>query len=130
MIDLNKKRLLGDTVAEYLVTSPFAIDNDGEGLWQIVPAGRSFGFEGSDLAEFVRLSVLRMLEASAVPVRFADAGPMRWLEQKQFGTGKTQIADAVVAEWQAAGAGDPPWEWLWFVTRRVLETEHFRRYEK
>ena len=130
MIDLNKKRLLGDTVAEYLVTSPFAIDNDGEGLWQIVPAGRSFGFEGADLAAFVRLSALSMLEAGGVPVRFSDAGPMRWLEQKQFGTGKNEIADAVVAEWQAAGAGDPPWEWLWFVTRRVLETEHFRRYEK
>ena len=125
MIDLNKKRLLGDSVAEYLVALPFAIDNDGEGLWEIVPGGRSFDFEGADLTEFVTFSVLSLLEAGGVPVRFSDTGPMRWLEQKQFGKDKNDIADAVVAEWLAAGGGNPPWEWLWFVTRRVLDTEPF-----
>ncbi len=53
---------------------------------------------------------------------------MRWMEQKQFGREKNEIANAIVSEWQAAGALDPPWEWLWFVTRRVLDTELFRRW--
>ena len=125
MIDLNKRRRLGDTVAEYLETLPYEIDGDGDGVWEFVPAGRSFGFEGADLVDFVRLNVLRLLDVGCAPVRHSDAGPMRWIEQKQFGTDKNEIADAIVAEWQAAGAVNPPWEWLWFVTRRVLETEPF-----
>ncbi len=112
MIDFNRKRYIGDTVAEYLETLPYAVDSDGEGLWEFVPAGRSFGFEGADLVDFVRLNVLRLLDVGCVPVRHSDAGPMRWIEQKQFGTDKNEIADAIVAEWQAAGAIDPPWEWL------------------
>ena len=125
MIDFNKKGVLDDTVAEYLVTLPYAVDSDGEGLWEVVPDGRAYGFEGADLAEFVRLSVMRFLDVGCVPVRHSDAGPMRWIEQKQFGTDKNEIADAIVAEWQAAGAIDPPWEWLWFVTRRALQTQPF-----
>ena len=55
MIDFNKKGVLDDTVAEYLVTLPYAVDSDGEGLWEVVPDGRAYGFEGADLAEFVQL---------------------------------------------------------------------------
>ena len=36
--------------------------------------GRRFGFEGDELAEFVRLCVLRLLEAGAVPVRHSPQG--------------------------------------------------------
>lgn len=125
MIDLGRKRILGDTVAEYLQFLPYEIDGDGEGLWQIVPAGRGFDFAGADLAEFVRLSVMRLLEVG-VPVRHSYTGPTRWLEQKQYGSRANEIADAIVAEWQAAGAVNPPWKWLWFVTRRALETQVFR----
>lgn len=125
MIDLSKKGVLGDTVAEYFKFLPYEIDGDGEGLWQIVPAGRSFGFEGADLAEFVRLGVMRLLDAGCAPVRPASEGPKRWIEQTQFGSDQNEIADAIVAEWLAAGGGDPPWEWLWFVTRRVLDSQAF-----
>ena len=128
MISLTQRTKNGYTVAEYLELLPDEADGDGDGLWSVVKGGQSFDFEGADLAEFVRLCVLRYLDAGCAPVRFAEVGPMQWLEQKQFGTDKNEIADAVVAEWLAAGGGNPPWEWLWFVTRQVLETEPFVRY--
>ena len=121
-IDLNAWGPEDETVGEYIQGVPYEVDGDGEGLWGIVPDGRSFGFEGVDLQLFVRLCILRLLDVGGVPVRHATRGEMRWEEQKQFGTKQDQIADAIIAEWQAAGGGDPPWEWLWFVTRRVLET--------
>lgn len=122
MIDLKRRRSLGDSVAEWLQTLPYEIDGYGEGLWKIVPAGESFGFEGADLAEFVKRSVLRLLDVGGIPVRHADDGPLLWLEQMQYGQTKEEMADAIVAEWLAAGGGDPPWGWLWFVTRDVLNS--------
>jgi hypothetical protein len=127
MIDLQRRWPSGeadDTVAGYIETRPYDIDGDGEALWRIIPTGRGFGFEGPELAEFVRLCVMRLLEAGAVPVRHGphDA-ELQWKEQTQYGTKKEEIADAIIAEWLASGGGDPPWEYLWFVTRRVLETE-------
>lgn len=123
MIDLKRRSALGDTVADYLEFLPYEIDGDGEGLWGIVPAGRSFGFSGDDLSEFVQRAVVRLLEAGGVPVRHANEGTRLWVEQKQYGTENEAVADAIVAEWLASGGGDPPWEWLWFVTRDVLEKE-------
>lgn len=127
MIDLQRRWPLGDpddTVEDYINTRPYDIDGDGEGLWRIVPTGRGFGFEGDELTEFVRLCVLRVLDAGAVPVRHSPEGmPLLWQEQTQYGTAKDEIAEAIVAEWLATGGGDPPWEYLWFVTREVLETD-------
>lgn len=124
MIDMKRSRRDDpeDNVADYIETIPYEIDGDGEGLWKIVPGGRSFGFEGDDLAEFVRLCVLRLLEVGAVPVRHAGDGTLRWVEQTQYGTTKEELAEAIVAEWLETGGGNPEWDWLWFVTRRVLET--------
>lgn len=124
MIDLNRRSHLGYTAAEYLKDLPYEIDGDGEALWRIVPQGRGFGYEGVELAEFVRQSVMRLLEAGAVPVRFNPKGvDLRWKEQTQYGSEPDEIADAIVAEWLESGGGDPPWEYLWFVTRKVLETD-------
>jgi hypothetical protein len=121
-IDLSKTSSFGDTVEDYVATIPYEADGDGEGLWGIVPAGRSFGYEGAELQEFVRLCILSILKAGGLPVRHAQTGPLEWEEQKQYGTEGDQIAGAIIAEWQAAGGGDPPWEWLYFVTQRVLAT--------
>jgi hypothetical protein len=122
MIDLKRTRPLGDTVAEFIETLPYEIDGDGESLWHIVPAGRNFGFAGADLTEFVRLCILRLLKAGAVPVRHYNAGVLEWREQTQYESTPDAKADSIVAEWLATGGGNPPWEYLWFVTPRVLET--------
>ena len=124
MIDVNRRHPGGFTLEKYLQSLPLEIDSDGEGLWAIVPKARGFGFEGVERAEYVRLCVLRLLEAGAVPVRHSSQGePMLWKEQTQYGTTHEEIADAIVAEWLATGGEDPPWEYLWFVTREVLETD-------
>lgn len=125
MIDKNRKRLLGDTVAGYIDTLPYELDGDGVGFWVIVPAGRSFGFEGQDLAEFVRLCIERLIDVGGIVARFADHGPRRWVEQVGYGSTKSEIAAAIVAEWQMQGGGDPDWESLWFVTPRVLKHAAF-----
>lgn len=124
MIDISRRHPGGFTLAQYLEGLPLEIDSDGEGLWAIVPKARGFGFEGGERAEFVRLCVLRLLDAGAVPVRHSPKGEhLLWMEQTQYGSTKDEIADAIVAEWLATGGGDPPWEYLWFVTREVLETD-------
>ena len=115
---------MGYTLAEYLEDLPLDTDGDGASLWSIVPAGRGFGFAGAEHAEYVRLCVLRLLKSGAVPVRHSPKGEeLLWKEQTQYGTTHDEIADAIVAEWLAAGGKDPPWGYLWFVTREVLETD-------
>ena len=120
MIDQNRKRLLGDTVAGYIETLPYELDSDGVGFWVIVPAGRSFGFEGDDLTEFVRLCIERLLDVGGLAVRLAEHGPLRWSMQEQYGRENSEISAAIVSEWLAGGGGNPKWESLWFVTPRVL----------
>ena len=51
-----------------------------------------------------------------------EIGELEWVEQTQYGMTREEIADAIVAEWLEAGGGNPEWGYLWFVTRRVLET--------
>lgn len=122
MINLQQRRPSGVTVAEYLEGVPSELGDDGKAMFAIVPAGRSFGFTGRDLSEFVRLCILRLLSAGGIPVKYAERGPLLWREQTQYGKTKEEIADAIVAEWLAAGGGDPPWGWLWFVNRNVLNS--------
>jgi len=122
MIDLTRRSGMGDSAEEYLQTLPYETDSDGECIWRIVPAGESFGFEGEELTEFVRLSVLRLLESGAVPVRYAEDGEFEWREQTHYGKDQKEAANAIIAEWLDAGGGRQEWDYLWFVTPRVLET--------
>ena len=115
----------GQTVTHYVETLPYFLDSDGVGLWVIVPAGKFFNFEGDDLIEFVRLCVRRLLDVGGVAVRHTPTGepPLLWVEQTHYGTEPGEIVEGVIAEWLAAGGKNPEWDWLWFVTRDVLETE-------
>jgi hypothetical protein len=86
MIDLSRRRRTGLTVSEFLEGLLFEVDGDGEGLWSIVPMGRSsFAFEGAELTEFVRLSVMHLLEAGAVPALHRPlTESLEWQEQTQY----------------------------------------------
>ena len=123
MIDETRRDAYGNTISEYLEGLPFYLDSEGVRLWSVPATGKSFGFEGGDLVEFVKRCLLHLLRAGGIPVRYADSGPLYWREQTQYGKGKEEIANAIIAEWLAAGGGIPPWGWLWFVNRHVLETE-------
>ena len=124
-IDQTRVDGYGETVTHYVETLPYFLDSDGVGLWVIVPAGKFFNFEGDDLIEFVRLCVRRLLDVGGVAVRHVstDDPPLLWIEQTHYGTEPGEIVEGVIAEWLAAGGKNPEWDWLWFVTRDVLETE-------
>lgn len=92
----------GDTVSEWIALIPGDLHNDAVGLWTIVPHGRDgFGLRGSALSDFVRRGILALLDAGAVPVRHKRGSGYDWSPQKQYGTGREEIADAVIAEWLA-----------------------------
>lgn len=121
MIDLNRSHSRY-SAAQYLESLPNETDGDGECLFRIMPAGQYLGFEGEELADFVRLCVLRLLDSGAVPVLYAQEGTLEWTEQTHYGSTNEERAGAIVAEWVAKGCPRPEWDDLWFVTRRVLET--------
>lgn len=124
-IDLEQRDSDGETVGEYIQTLPYDIDDDGVGFWQLVPAGMFFGFEGDELSTFLRMCIVRLIEAGAVAVCHSPEGAeMYYIGQPQYGSTANEIADRVVQEWLDAGGGDPPpWEGVWFVTPQILATE-------
>jgi hypothetical protein len=108
----------GETIGEYLALAAYELEDDGTvGMWKIVPAGRqSFGLIGLELDAFVRRYIAALMNAGAKPVRAVDLpnNMWEWREQTQFGNDIESIAQAIVAEWRAAGAPDPEWGWLRF----------------
>ena len=58
---------------------------------------------------------MALLERGARPVRSLGRMP-GWQLDRSYGETPDQIADAVIAEWLASGAGDPDVEDLWFAT--------------
>jgi hypothetical protein len=110
-----RHKLYGHTVTEHIQTVPDELSVDAVGLWQIVPAGR-YGFElsGADLTEFIRRCILALLERGAKPVVGGRGTEYDWLLQSQYGTTNDEIANSVVNEWLAAGAGDCDPGGIWF----------------
>lgn len=120
MIDDVRDKYCGETVAEWLETLPYELERDAIGLWGIIPVGRhTFGLVDSDLVEFTRRALLAVLQKGARPVRGAN-NPERWIAADEYGDIPEQIADAVIAEWLASGAGDPDVGGLWFATPEVM----------
>lgn len=94
---------------------------DAVGMFQIInPATRSeFDLKGEALANWVKISILSLLNEGAKPVRGARdpaTGLGYRVEQLQYGTDHDKIADAIIAEWLGWGGGDPDHGGLWFTT--------------
>jgi hypothetical protein len=120
MIDHVRDKFSGWTVAEWLEAMPNELPRDAVGLWQIVPLNRhDFGLNDPDLIEFTRRALLAILHRGARPVRGAN-NPERWVPILEYGDDPERIADAVIAEWLASGAGDPDMAGLWFATPGVM----------
>ncbi len=100
------------TIAEFLDRlRPDWLDDCGIGFCQLVPDGYGcFGLRDNELILFLRLSILRLLQDGGLPVRSLnhgkpDDGIYRGYEIFHgYGTDPEQIADAVIAEWVAAGS--------------------------
>lgn len=100
MTDEPRHRDYGYTASEAISFFPGELPIDAVGMFQIVPAGRdSFGLKGADLIDFVRRSILALLDAGAIPVRGGGGTEYYWIKQPQYGIEKGEIADAVVQEW-------------------------------
>ena len=109
----------GRMVDEWIVDRLVELDvevvgpNDPEGMWLIVPAGRyDFGLQGEVLIAFVRRALLALQRAGAKPVTCDDSAP-RWTVLGGYGETPEEIAESVIAEWLASGAGDPD-DKVWF----------------
>lgn len=108
-------KLYGHTITEHIQTVSAELPVDAVGLWQIVPVGRDgFGLSDDDLVEFVRRCILALLKSDAKPVVGGGGTEYDWILQRQYGETSEEIADAVVEEWVASGAGDPDVGGLWF----------------
>lgn len=94
------------TMSEVIRERPNELFRDGVGLYQLVAPGKNdFGLVGSELVDFVRRGIHALLDAGAVPVRFGGGSGYDWVAQKQYGTDKVQITEAVINEWLALPAG-------------------------
>ena len=92
----------GTPMSEWIELVPGELTQDAVGIFQIVPAGRDgYGLTGSDLSEFVRRCIHGLLDAGAVPVRGGKGTGYGWILQKQYGTSKSEITEALIAEWLA-----------------------------
>jgi hypothetical protein len=117
-----RHRLYATPIGEWIAAVPNELPIDAVGLWQIVPAGRD-GFElsGQDLIEFVRLTLLALLERGAKPVMGAVDGVHIWT-LVPYGETPAQIADAIIKEWSTSGrepdAGD-----VWFALPHIYESK-------
>ena len=113
----------GRTARAWMTLTAGELVRDAVGLWQIVPDGRTgFGLDGPELVQFVRNSVLVLLKRGAKPVRGGRGTGYNWIVQPHYGTTDAEIADAVIAEWLAAGR-DPDFDGVWFALPRVYQEQ-------
>jgi hypothetical protein len=91
----------GETISEVIAMYPNELSDDAVGVWHIVPDGETgFGLSGKALAEFLKRAILALLDAGAVPVRHFPGNDYEWVRQNQYGTASSEIADAIVREWE------------------------------
>ena len=100
MTDELRDKYYGYTINEAIELIPGELPVDAVGLWQIVPKGRDgFGLSGEALDDFIRRAIAALLEADAVPVRHVHGSDYEWDIQRQYGSEREQIIEAILAEW-------------------------------
>ena len=105
----------GTPLGEWISLQPHRLLDNGSGLWNVVSAGyKGFGLEGSALTDFIRRTILVLIEAGGRPVVASETLPI-WEETFQYGTKPEDITDSVIAEWLAEGASEyVEWGRWWF----------------
>lgn len=100
MIENARHKDTGAPIGEEIAKIPNELSHDAVGLWHIEPTGRvSFGLKDDALVEFVRLTLRGLLDAGAVPVKGAPGSGYEWIRQRQYGTSRDEIVEAVIKEW-------------------------------
>lgn len=96
-----RHRRTNETISEALSNYSVELDIDAIGIWHIVPRGQdNFGLEGAALTNYVRLAITAILDAGGVPVRHVPESGYEWVLQKQYGSTRDEIVDAIVKEWE------------------------------
>ncbi len=115
----------GETVKfDQATASMYDAEVDAVGLWQIAPQGRDrYGLEDDDLVKFICLTLFYMFARGAKPV-VGRAGVGHWI-LKDYGDTPEAMADAIIAEWLAAGAVAPkPYDSLWFALPHIYSPDN------
>lgn len=107
-------KYFGTSLSEWIERTPNELEQDAVSLWQIVVSGRE-GFELNDdaLDNFVKRSIVALLERGALPVLHTGIRESFWNIQMQYGTQPDDIATSIIEEWHRSDA-DPDHDGLWF----------------
>ena len=94
-------KYFGIPLSEWIERTPNELEFDAVGLWQIVSTGQeNFDLDKEALKDFVRRSVIALVNRGAVPVLPSSDGNKYWEKQYQYGTVPEEIASNVINEWQ------------------------------
>jgi hypothetical protein len=92
----------GMPMSEWIALVPNELSRDAVGMFQIVPAGRDgFHLDGTELVDFIRRAIHRLLDAGALPVRGGAGTDYEWIFQHKYGTDKSSMTEAIIKEWLA-----------------------------
>src|SRR5436190_1882358 len=117
---MKRDKFYGSTIEERLELVAGELPIDAVGLWQFVSFGRQgFGLSGADLVDYVRRQILVLLAKGAKPVKGVRDGSHYW-RVVDYGKSPEEIADAIIAEWQASGREPGPGE-PWFALPHIYE---------
>lgn len=107
-------KYFGTSLDEWIERTPNELEVDAVGMWQIVPVGMdSFGLSGEGLEDFVRRSVIALINRGAKPVRPSSQKGICWEKQPQYGNFPDEIAENVLSEW-ISSEEEPNENGLWF----------------
>jgi hypothetical protein len=81
-----------------------------EHLSSILDDGRNrFGLAGDELDDFVRRTILALLESGARTVRQTAEPGYDWIMDYHYGETKDEITEAILTEWKASGNDPDHW---------------------
>ena len=121
MSNESRDNVYGRTMSEWISLIPGDLPNDAVSLWHISADGTSyFDLAGAELADYLRRSILALLEAGAIPVKTGKGTPYDWIAEQRFGVDKMTIVTAILREWKSSKKDEEYLFSVWF----ALPDEH------
>ena len=125
MSKIQRHKLFGTAIEEWIEKVPGELSIDAVGLWQIVSSGREgFGLSGDGLVDFVRRCILTLTAKGARPVVGATDNVHIWTTV-DYGQPDESAADAIISQWITSGQ-DPDAGGVWFALPHVYKERRGR----
>jgi hypothetical protein len=114
-----RHKVHGTPMSEWIRLVPGELPQDAVGLWQILAAAEhGFGLGGAEQVDYVRRNIYALIDYGAVPVKGGKGTEFDWIAKQNYGASRDQIAEAIIAEWQASKHDEfYPFE-IWFALPR------------